>query len=56
MVGRWQCRGGWPFLKVLRLPCLCVLPGSARHHDPVPVVSGGPSRTLITVRDLCVRS
>ncbi|CAI9541373.1 unnamed protein product [Staurois parvus] len=37
MVGRWQGRGGWPFINGLPAPCLCALPGSAQNHDPVPL-------------------
>ncbi|CAI9604836.1 unnamed protein product, partial [Staurois parvus] len=53
--GQEQCRGGWLFINGLP-PCLCALPGSAQHCDPVPAVSSGHSGTLIVVRDLCVRS
>ncbi|CAI9579886.1 unnamed protein product, partial [Staurois parvus] len=34
-------------------PCLCALPGSAQHRDPVPAVSSGHSETPIVGRDLC---
>ncbi|CAI9594294.1 unnamed protein product [Staurois parvus] len=34
-------------------PCLCALPGSAQHRDPVPAVSSGHSGTPIVGRDLC---
>ncbi|CAI9609810.1 unnamed protein product, partial [Staurois parvus] len=37
--GQEQCRSGWQFINVLPLPCLCALPGSARHCDPVPAGS-----------------
>ncbi|CAI9578584.1 unnamed protein product [Staurois parvus] len=38
------------------IPCLCALPGSAQHRDPVPAVSSGHSETPIVGRDLCTRS
>ncbi|CAI9534240.1 unnamed protein product, partial [Staurois parvus] len=37
-------------------PCLCALPGSTQHRDPVPAVSSGHSEILIVGRDLCTRS
>ncbi|CAI9555821.1 unnamed protein product [Staurois parvus] len=37
-------------------PCLCALPGSAQHRDPVPAVSSGHSGTPIVERDLCMKS
>ncbi|CAI9574237.1 unnamed protein product, partial [Staurois parvus] len=40
----------------LPAPCLCALPGSAQHRDPVPAVSSGHSETPIVGRDLCTRS
>ncbi|CAI9562961.1 unnamed protein product [Staurois parvus] len=56
MAGQWQCRGGWTFINGLPAPCLCALPDSAQHRDPVPAVSSGHSGTPITVQDLCTRS
>ncbi|CAI9614708.1 unnamed protein product, partial [Staurois parvus] len=47
---------GWPFINGLPAPCLCALPGSAQHRDPVPTVSSGHSGTPIVGRDLCIRS
>ncbi|CAI9608846.1 unnamed protein product, partial [Staurois parvus] len=35
----------------LPAPCLCSLPGSAQHRDPVPAVSSGHSETMIIGRD-----
>ncbi|CAI9544076.1 unnamed protein product, partial [Staurois parvus] len=45
-----------PFINGLRIPCLCVLPVSARHCDPVPAVSLDTAETQIAVQDLCARS
>ncbi|CAI9533371.1 unnamed protein product [Staurois parvus] len=47
----------WPmYINGLPAPCLCALPGSAHHRNPVPAVSFGHSGTLIVGRDLCTRS
>ncbi|CAI9605688.1 unnamed protein product, partial [Staurois parvus] len=54
--GRWQCRVGLLFINGLTAPCLCALPGSTQHRDPVPAVSSGHSETPIVGRDLCTRS
>ncbi|CAI9580095.1 unnamed protein product, partial [Staurois parvus] len=51
-----QPEGGSAGSGGLPAPCLCALPGSAQHRDPVPAVSSGHSGTPIIVRDLCVRS
>ncbi|CAI9602893.1 unnamed protein product [Staurois parvus] len=40
----------------LPAPCLCALPGSAQHRDPVPAVSSGHNGAPIIVQDLCARS
>ncbi|CAI9606028.1 unnamed protein product [Staurois parvus] len=50
--GREQCRSGLSFINGAHI----LQPVRARHHDPVPAVSGGHSGTLIAVWDLCVRS
>ncbi|CAI9561554.1 unnamed protein product, partial [Staurois parvus] len=47
---------GWVFINGLPAPCLCALPGSAQHRDPVPAVSSGHTETQIVGRDLCTRS
>ncbi|CAI9612016.1 unnamed protein product, partial [Staurois parvus] len=51
-----HCIVGWPFINCLPAPCLCTLPGSAQHRDPVPAVSSRHSETPIVGRDLCTRS
>ncbi|CAI9608799.1 unnamed protein product, partial [Staurois parvus] len=40
----------------LPTPCLCKLPGSAQHCNPVPSVSSRHSGTPIVGQDLSVRS